>query len=623
MAGLSVSFTLGKASVLHGANVEHNNRGFVAKNVDKNKIKDNVTYVKQDVREAYSELFGKSVEAYNGNRKRNDRKIDDYYERIANGKREEAFYEIVVQFGDSKTSPCGSENGKIVQGLLDEYIKGFRDRNPNLHIFNAVLHMDEASPHLHINFIPFYTKGRVNGLNKGVSMKAALDEQGFTAKNFKENRLVAWEESERAAMESILNSHGMSREDKQAHYTHMTVDEYKEKQDEKKVVELLKKSLQITNNDLAIQNVRNLKSQVVFLEREKEKLEIQKKSPYNSFYYSAPEKQAYVQARLDELEIPYRETENGFEAQEYYVDKIRKIEKEYKPVRSSAREQVREDIDRLLMQSGSLEELLKKLESEKYSVKYGKYIAVKPYYAERYIRLKTLGELYSEFALKNRIAEKKKYEDSIQRKIDEPKHEKGSAKLISVSTIRLYTIAISKGALPLRKREKQKPFSWKNDSELDKLLLLNQKINNGVTLQTLKEDFENQERKCNSIVAERQKSEADLKAFYELKEKIEIVFEGKASKLFSRQQAENDLMRHPNITESNYKNIDILINNEISNLKKVESELSSEQQKLKECADLYSAAEKIFGGTYVQSLVADERERRESKYVSNGLKDST
>ena len=105
-------------------------------------------------------------------------------------------------------------------------------------------------------------------------MKAALDEQGFTAKNFKENRLVAWEESERVAMESILNSHGMSREDKQAHYTHMTVDEYKEKQDEKKVVELLKKSLQITNNDLAIQNVRNLKSQVVFLEREKEKIAI-------------------------------------------------------------------------------------------------------------------------------------------------------------------------------------------------------------------------------------------------------------------------------------------------------------------------------------------------------------
>ena len=79
-------------------------------------------------------------------------------------------------------------------------------------------------------------------------MKAALDEQGFTAKNFKENRLVAWEESERVAMESILNSHGMSREDKQAHYTHMTVDEYKEKQDEKKVVELLKKSLQILCN---------------------------------------------------------------------------------------------------------------------------------------------------------------------------------------------------------------------------------------------------------------------------------------------------------------------------------------------------------------------------------------
>ena len=132
-------------------------------------------------------------------------------------------------------------------------------------------------------------------------MKAALDEQGFTAKNFKENRLVAWEESERVAMESILNSHGMSREDKQVHYTHMTVDEYKEKQDEKKVVELLKKSLQITNNDLAIQNVRNLKSQVVFLEREKEKLEIQKKSPYKSFYYSAPEGSMNLKFRIEKL----------------------------------------------------------------------------------------------------------------------------------------------------------------------------------------------------------------------------------------------------------------------------------------------------------------------------------
>lgn len=623
MAELSVSFTLGKASVLHGANVGHNNREFVAKNVDKNKIKDNVTYVKQDVQDAYTELFGKAVEEYNVKQKRNDRKIDNYFERIANGKREEAFYEIIVQFGDSKNSPCGSENGKVVQGLLDEYIKGFRDRNPNLHIFNAVLHMDEASPHLHINFIPFYTTGRVNGLSKGVSMKAALNEQGFKPTSIKNNQLVAWEESERGVMEKILHSHGLSREDKQANYEHMTVDEYKEKQDEKKVVELLRKSLQITNDDLAIHNIRHLKNQVVFLEREKEKLQIQKKSPYKSFFYSVPEKQSYVQKRLDELEIPYRETENGFESQECYVDEIRKIEKEYKPVRSSAREQVREDMDRLLMQSKSFEELLEKLEQERYSIKLGKYISVKPYYAERFIRLKTLGELYSEYALKNRINEKKKYEDSINRKIDELKNEKGSPKLISVSTIRLYTIAVSNGALPLRKRDKQKPFSWKNDSELDKLLLLNQKINNGATLQSLREDFEKQEEKCNSLTEERKKAETDLKSFYALKEKIEIVFEEKNSRIFTKQQAENDLMRHPNITKSNYKNIDVLINNEVLNLKKVDSELSCEQRKLKETADLYSAAEKIFGGTYVQSLVADEKERRESKYIPNGLKDST
>jgi len=49
---------------------------------------------------------------------------------------------LIVQFGDSKTAPVGSENGEAVKKMLDEYIKDFKKRNPNLYIFNAVLHMD-------------------------------------------------------------------------------------------------------------------------------------------------------------------------------------------------------------------------------------------------------------------------------------------------------------------------------------------------------------------------------------------------------------------------------------------------------------------------------------------------
>lgn len=621
MSRLSISFTLGKASVQHGANVEHNNRKFIAKNINEKKSAENVTYVKQDVREAYQQLFGKALEEYNSKQNRRDRIISDYYQHISNSKREEAFYEAVVQFGDSKTAPCGSENGKIAQTMLDKYIRDFKDRNPNLHIFNAVLHMDEASPHLHINFIPFYTEGRIKGLSKGVSMKAALDEQGFTAKNFKENRLVAWEESERAAMEKILNAHGFSREDKNAKYAHQTVDEYKRTQDEKKIVTALRASQKITSEDLQTENIRQLKTKLNLLEKENEKLERQKLSPYKSFYYSSPEKQAYVQARLDELTVPYRETENGFEAQECFVEAIRKIEKEFKPTRSAVRDKLRDDIDRLLMQCNSVDELLEKLKSERYTIKQGKYIAVKPHNGGQFIRLKSLGEFYSEYALRNRLNAKKKYESNIQKQIDSFKN-KDTPKAVVIRTIQFYTIAFSNGALPMRKRETKKPFAWTNDSELDKLTALNKRINEGATLESLRNEFKKLEESVTEKEAVLNKAEKDLRAFYELKEKIEIVFEGKKSDLFTLRQAQQELEKHPNITKSNYRNVEILINNESENVKKAESELSSEREKLKEAAEIFSTAEKVMGGTYVQSIVGEERERRESKYVPNGLKSS-
>ncbi|MDE5558398.1 MAG: plasmid recombination protein, partial [Ruminococcus sp.] len=402
MSKLSISFTLGKASIPHEANVEHNNREFIASNVNKSRISENIMYIKQDVHEAYQELFGQSLAEYNSKQTRRDRIIPDYFKHISKSKREEAFYEIIVQFGDSKTAPCRSQKGKITQEMLDEYMKSFQKRNPNLHVFNAVLHMDEASPHLHINFIPFYTQGRKNSLNKGVSMKSTLNEQGFTAKNFKENRLVAWEESERKIMEEILKKYGFEREDKQAKYAHQTVDEFKKSQDEKKIISAIRASRKVSGEEISAEKIRRLYEKLKLLEKKNETLEIQKNSPYKSFFYSLPDKQAFVQAKLDEKNIPYRETENGFEAQECYVDEIRKIEKEFKPT-SSIREKIRDDIDRLLMQSASVDELFEKLRKEKYEIKHGKYLAVKSPDSKNFVRLKSLGEHYSEYALRNRI----------------------------------------------------------------------------------------------------------------------------------------------------------------------------------------------------------------------------
>lgn len=621
MKTLSTSFTLGKASVQHNANIEHNNRKFIAGNINREKVSDNITYVQQDVRDAYQELFGKALKEYNSKQRQPCRRINDYFKHISDSKREEAYYEIIVQFGDSQTAPCGSENGEKAKEMLDEYIKNFKQRNPNLHVFNAIMHMDEASPHLHIDFIPFYTKGRKNGLSKGVSMKAALLEQGFDAKGIKDNQLVAWEESERLEMENILQKHGFSRDDKNAKYAHQTVEQYKKSQDEKKIIHALNEMKKVNGGEVTEDNIKRLKFKITAIESENNVLKKQQLSPYKSFYYSNPEKQSFVQAELDKLNIPYRETENGFEAQECYVNEIRKLEKEFKPVKTSARGKLREDIDRLVMQSENFEELLNKLKKEKYQVKLGKFVAVKPQNGSQFIRLKSLGEQYSEYALKNRINTRKKYETNLQNKINTI-HDKDSMAFVITRTMQFYTVTFKKGALPMKKRDSKKPFAWTNDSELDKLLALNAKINNGATLDSLKRDFENAEHELSEKENQLEKSKKDLNAFHELKEKIEIVFEGRQSKKFSRQQAEQTLKRYPNITEKNYRNVEKLISQESENASKLDSEVKSAKEILKKTAADYSMAEKICGGTYVQELVGEERRRRESNFIPNGLKNA-
>ena len=169
----------------------------------------------------------------------------------------------------------------------------------------------------------------------------------------------------------------------------------------------------------------------------------------------------------------------------------------------------------------------------------------------------------------------------------------------------------------MHRREQRKPFSWTNDSELDKLTELNEKINSGATLESLKKDFE----KAENDVAEKEKilekAKSDLKVFHELKEKIQIVFEGKKSEIFSPQQAEQTLKKYPDINSTNYQKIDVLIENETANLNQAQKNLDSAKAELKHSAEIFSVAEKVMGGTYVQSIVGDERKRREMENALN------
>jgi hypothetical protein len=609
MSGLSTSFILGKASVQHGANVEHNNREFTAKNIDIKKTAGNITYVKQDIHDAYGEIFGAALAEYNTKQKQPCRRINDYYQHVSNSKREEAFYEIVVQFGDSKTAPCGSKNGELVEKMLDEYIRNFKKRNPNLHIFNAVMHLDEASPHLHIDVIPFTTQPTKNGLSKRVSMKSALNEQGFTAKNFKENRLVAWEASEMKEMEKILNSHHIKRDIKNANYAHQTVEQYKEKQDAKK----LHRRERLSPGELTEKNIRKLQLENSLLKVQKQELTAQKNSPYKAFYYSSDDKKMFVQTELDRLQIPYRETENGFEAPEYFAQQIRETEKKFKPAQNPYRTKLCDDTDKFIMQSKTFGEFLERMKKAGYEIKQGKYLAAKPKSGSQFIRLKSLGEDYSEQALRNRIVNKLRFENEIDSKINSADNQNILA-VTGLKTVRQYTLVFARDVLPVRRKNPKKPFSWTNDAELEKISALNKKLN-GVTLDGLRNEFRSLEKSA----AEKEKNLAELKkelAFFE-----DLYAKGR--QCFEENNPDKtalETLAEHKITAENYMRIEKLVTQNRAEVAGLEKSLAPENEKLQYVSDMLSTAEKIAGGTYVQSLIAAEKDRRQSEFIRNGLK---
>lgn len=168
----TISAMVGKGSV------NHNSRKFKAENVNADRSHLNIDYCNESIKKVYHELFDEALEKYNGKQTRADRKIADYYEKIRSSKQEKPFYELILQIGDKENMSAESENGQLAEQVLDEYYYSFQERNPQLRVFSAHLHLDETTPHLHIDFVPF-TTGSKRGLNTRVSLKQALAAQGF------------------------------------------------------------------------------------------------------------------------------------------------------------------------------------------------------------------------------------------------------------------------------------------------------------------------------------------------------------------------------------------------------------------------------------------------------------
>ena len=217
--------------------INHNSRKFHAENTVSERSHLNVEYCCENIKDVYHELFDEAVERHNAKQKRKDRCIDDYYEKIRTGKQEKLFHEVILQVGNKDDSASDSENGELVAKILDEYMKEFQERNPTLRVFSAHLHMDESTPHLHIDFIPYITESK-RGVDTRVSLKQALGALGFKGGSRGDTELNQWINSEKQQLAMIMERHGIEWEQKGTHEEHLSVLEFKKKERAKEVAEL-------------------------------------------------------------------------------------------------------------------------------------------------------------------------------------------------------------------------------------------------------------------------------------------------------------------------------------------------------------------------------------------------
>ncbi|MDN6641378.1 MAG: plasmid recombination protein, partial [Tetragenococcus sp.] len=246
---MSMSVSFKKAS--NKTNLKHNNREFTEKQKEKNshidydRTEQNKTLVKEDLKKLYEREFGQALEKYNDKQKRKDRKIDSYYEHIKDSKKTFVQQEMIIQVGD-KDDFNSPEDFKKANEILEEWFEDFEERNPNLKVYNAVIHNDEASPHLHLNFVPVAGDYK-RGLEKQVSFDRAIKQQDDTLN--KRRPFKDWRDKEVNLVADLLQERGIERKLVGTN-EYKDVNEYKEKKDLEREIKTLEKDLSQKKNEL-------------------------------------------------------------------------------------------------------------------------------------------------------------------------------------------------------------------------------------------------------------------------------------------------------------------------------------------------------------------------------------
>lgn len=223
-----ITFTKGTGD----SDLMHDTREHIADNVDVNRIKDNVVLKRETLKSAYETCFGAAAAEYDGKQKRKDRKINDYFKYLfgvsASDKQKsrnilinkdkcKSFYENVVQIGDMyntgiKNDPKAANLAK--QALIAYFngdpklgIESYAKRNPQFYVFEASVHMDESTPHLHLCYVPIAT-GYQRGMKVQNGHDKALKQMGF-------ERHTDYINHEREVFREICKSYGLEPREKE------------------------------------------------------------------------------------------------------------------------------------------------------------------------------------------------------------------------------------------------------------------------------------------------------------------------------------------------------------------------------------------------------------------------
>lgn len=270
--------------------VNHNSRKFKAENVNADRSHLNIDYCNESIKKVYHDLFDEALKRYNDKQTRADRKIANYYEKISNSKQEKPFHELILQIGDKENMSAESENGQLARRILDEYYRGFQERNPHLKVFSAHLHLDEATPHLHIDFVPFIT-GSKRGLDTRVSLKQALATQGFKGGTRGDTEWSQWVQAEKEQLAAVMERYGIEWEHKGIHEKHLSVLDYK-KQERAKEIKQLESEIEKkqTEFDVLSKRIENFDKGTASLSQMQEALD-------NAPEYQLPEPQGFMTAK--------------------------------------------------------------------------------------------------------------------------------------------------------------------------------------------------------------------------------------------------------------------------------------------------------------------------------------